>query len=107
MIDATTNKQAATIQLGGGAGNTQYDSASDHISVAVDGREEIAEIDPNTDHVIGRYPLAGCRGSHGLYIDSEHRLAFAACEENTKLAVFDLESKKVAALHRSAPTRTC
>src|SRR5205085_8592239 len=49
--------------------------------------------------VIGHYPLAGCRGSHGLNIDSEHRLAFVACEENARLVVFDLEAKKVAAIH--------
>ena len=30
-------------------------------------------------------------------IDSEHRLAFAACEENAKLVVFDLETKKATA----------
>ena len=99
VIDATTNQRIATIQLGGGAGNTQYDSSSEHIFVAVDGLEEIAEIDPDTDRVIGHYPLTGCRGSHGLNIDSEHRMAFAACEDNSKLAVFDLETKKVTAIH--------
>jgi hypothetical protein len=45
--------------------------------------------------VIGRYPLPGCGGSHGLNIDSEHRLAFVACEENAELAVFDIEAKKM------------
>lgn len=39
----------------------------------------------------------GCKGSHGLLIDSEDRLAFAACEENSKLVVFDLQSKKATA----------
>src|SRR5207248_2873922 len=99
VIDATTNRRVATIPLGGGAGNTQYDPASDRVFVAVDKREEIVEIDPNSDTVVGRYPLTGCRGSHGLYIDGEQRLAFAACEENARLAVFDLESKKVTAIH--------
>ena len=32
-----------------------------------------------------------------MLIDSKHRLAFAACEENSKLVVFDLETKKTAA----------
>jgi DNA-binding beta-propeller fold protein YncE len=32
-------------------------------------------------------------------IDGEHRLAFAACEENAKLAVFDLTNKKMTAIH--------
>src|SRR5207237_1237318 len=50
-----------------------------------------------TDQVVARYPLTGCKGSHGLLIDSENRLAFAACEENSKLVVFDLQTKKATA----------
>jgi len=97
VIDAKTNQRVTTIALGGGAGNSQYDSAADRIFVAVDGREELAEIDPNTDQIVARYPITGCKGSHGLLIDSEHRLAFAACEHNSKLVVFDLETKKATA----------
>jgi DNA-binding beta-propeller fold protein YncE len=98
VIDAKTNQVVTTIALGGGAGNTQYDSVSEHIFVTVHGQNDLAEIDPTKDQVIGRYPLPGCSGSHGLYIDSEHRLAFVACEENAKLAVFDLEAKKLTAI---------
>jgi len=97
VIDAKTNQRLTTISLGGGAGNSQYDSVSERIFVTVDGREELAEIDPNSDQVAARYPLTGCKGSHGLLIDSENRLAFAACEENSKLVVFDLQSKKTTA----------
>jgi len=97
VIDAKTNQRVTTIALGGGAGNTQYDSVSDHIFVTVHGLNQLAEIDPNSDQVLARYPLPGCQGSHGLLIDAEHRLAFAACEENAKLVVFDLESKKATA----------
>jgi len=97
VIDAKTNQVLTTIALGGGAGNSQYDAVSDRIFVTVDGREELAEIDPATDQVVARYPLTGCKGSHGLLIDSENRLAFAACEENSKLVVFDLQSKKATA----------
>jgi len=97
VIDAKTNQRLTTIPLGGGAGNSQYDAVSDRIFVTVDGREELAEIDPSSDQIAARYPLTGCKGSHGLLIDSEHRLAFAACEENAKLVVFDLESKKATA----------
>jgi DNA-binding beta-propeller fold protein YncE len=97
VIDAKTNQRITTIELGGGAGNSQYDATSDRIFVTVDGREELAEIDPNTDQVVARYPLTGCKGSHGLLIDSENHLAFVACEENSKLVVFDLQSKKATA----------
>jgi YVTN family beta-propeller protein len=99
VIDAKTNQRITSIPLGGGAGNTQYDFVSDRIFVTVHGQNQLAEIDPNTDQVIGRYALPGCNGSHGLLIDSEHRLAFVACEENAKLAVFDLEAKKMTAIH--------
>ena len=69
------------------------------IFVTVHGQNELAEIDSNKDQVIGRYPMPGCSESHGLLIDSEHRLAFVACEGNAKLAVFDLEAKKMTAIH--------
>jgi YVTN family beta-propeller protein len=99
VIDAKTNQRIATIELAGGAGNTQYDAASGHIFVTVHSVNQISEIDPQTDKVVGSYPLPGCAESHGLLIDGEHRLAFAACEENAKLAVFDLTQKKTTAIH--------
>lgn len=97
VIDAKTNQRLTSIELGGGAGNSQYDVGSDRIFVTVDGREELAEIDPTTDQVAARYPLTGCKGSHGLLIDSENRLAFAACEENSRVVVFDLQTKRTTA----------
>jgi YVTN family beta-propeller protein len=99
VIDAKTNQRITTIELAGGAGNSQYDPASGHIFVTVHRVNQIAEIDPQTDKVVGSYPLPGCAESHGLLIDGEHRLAFAACEENAKLAVFDLTNKKMTAIH--------
>src|ERR1051325_4467972 len=94
VIDAKTNQRLTTIPLGGGAGNSQYDAARDRIFVAVAGREELGEIDPAADKLVGRYPLTGCKGAHGVLIDSERRVAFVACEENAKLVVVDLESKQ-------------
>jgi len=99
VIDAKTNRVVATIQLGGGAGNTQYEATSDRIFVTVHGLNQLAEIDPRSDQVVGHFPLPGCQGSHGLLIDAEHRIAFVACEENAKLVVFDLESKKATATY--------
>jgi DNA-binding beta-propeller fold protein YncE len=95
VIDAKTNQRITTIGLAGGAGNSQYDVVSGHIFVTVHKVNQIAEIDPQTDKVIGNYPLPGCSESHGLLIDAEHRLAFAACEDNARLAVFDLNQKKM------------
>jgi len=91
VIDADTNKVLATIELKGAAGNTQYDVAGDRILVAVHGLNQIVAIDPKTDKIVGRYSLKACKDSHGLLIDSQRRLAFAACEGNAKLAVVDLK----------------
>jgi YVTN family beta-propeller protein len=99
VIDANTNQRLTTIALGGGAGNTQYDSVSEHIFVTVHGLNQLAEINPTTDQIVSHYALAGCSEPHGLLIDSEHRVAFVACEDNAKLAVFDLEAKKMASIH--------
>ncbi|HEY2974398.1 MAG TPA: YncE family protein [Pyrinomonadaceae bacterium] len=99
VIDANTNQRLTTIALGGGAGNTQYDSVSEHIFVTVHGLNQVAEINPTTDQLVSHYALAGCSEPHGLLIDSEHRVAFVACEDNAKLAVFDLEAKKMTAIH--------
>jgi YVTN family beta-propeller protein len=99
VIDANTNKVIATISLNAPAGNTQYDPVSDRIFVAVSGLNQIVEIDPKADKVVGNYPLPGCSDAHGLLIDSERRSAFAACESNAKLALFDLTSKKQLAIY--------
>lgn len=99
VIDANTNKVVTTIALNAPAGNTQYDAVSDRIFVAVHQRNQIVEIDPNIDKVVGNYPLAGCEDSHGLLIDGKNRLAFAACEGNAKLAMFDLTKKTLLAIY--------
>jgi YVTN family beta-propeller protein len=53
VIDAKTNQRIATIELAGGAGNTQYDASSGHIFVTVHRVNQITEIDPHTDKVVG------------------------------------------------------
>ncbi|MBA4121502.1 MAG: hypothetical protein H0X72_03425 [Acidobacteria bacterium] len=99
VIDAQTNNVVTTVSLNAPAGNTQYDIVSDRIFVAVHQLNQIIEIDPQTDKVVGNYPLAGCEDSHGLLIDGKNRYAFAACEGNAKLAMFDLSKKKLLAIY--------
>ena len=99
VIDATTNKVVATITFEGPAGNTQYDAGSDKILVAVGGTNEVVRIDPKTDRIVDRIKLPGCEGAHGLLIDSERKRAFAACEDNAKLAEIDLAAMKFVDTH--------
>lgn len=99
VIDATNNTLVTSIPVGGGAGNTVYDPGSGHIFVAVHEKNELVAIDPATAKIIGRYPLPGIQSPHGIALDAANRLAFVAGEENHKLAVVDLTTMKVLAVH--------
>jgi DNA-binding beta-propeller fold protein YncE len=95
VIDVASNKLIANIPLGGGAGNTVYDSISGHILVAVHGVNLLTVIDPATDQILNRIPLAGIKNPHGIALDARDHVAFIAGEENHSLAVFDLQTMKV------------
>ena len=97
VIDVRTNARVATIPLGGEAGNTQYDAGSTHVFVSVQTRRQLVEIDPATDTIVARIDLPGADGNHGLLIEPEQRRAFIACENNAKLLVLDLQTRKVTA----------
>ena len=99
VIDATTNSFITAIPLGGGAGNTVYDSGSRHILVAVHEKSEVVAIDPATAKIIGRYPLAGIESPHGIVLDVSAKLAFVAGEDNNKVAVVDLTNMQVIATY--------
>lgn len=100
VVDAQTNKLIGSIPLGGGAGNTVYDSGSGHILVAVHGVNELVCIDPGAMKVIGQYKLPGIENPHGIALDQANRLAFIAGEENHSLAVFDLNTMKLLSIHQ-------
>jgi DNA-binding beta-propeller fold protein YncE len=100
VIDAQSNKLITSIPLGGGAGNTVYDSGSGHILVAVHGIDELVAIDPAAMTIVGRYKLPAIENPHGIALDETNRLAFIAGEENHSLAVFDLKSLKLLSVHQ-------
>jgi len=95
VIDVASNRRLATIPIGGEAGNTGYDPSSRHIFVNVQDRNELVEIDPQTDSVVGRHRLAGAKHNHGLLIEPARRLAFVACDGNDRLLVVDLQTMGV------------
>jgi DNA-binding beta-propeller fold protein YncE len=99
VIDTKTNSLVASISLGGGAGNTVYDSSSGHILVAVHEKNELVAIDPANLQIIGHYPMTGIESPHGIALDQAGRLAFVAGEDNHMLAVVDLTTMKVLATH--------
>jgi len=99
VIDAPTNRKRATIELGGEAGNTHYDSVSHCVLVAVQTRNQLVAIDPASEKIVARYDLPGSDHPHGFAIDEAGRLAFISCEGNGKLLVVDLRTMKVLSTH--------
>ncbi len=95
VIDALTHTKRSSIELGGEAGNTQYDSVSHCVLVAVQTRNQLVAIDPATEGIVARYDLPGSDHPHGFTIDEPGRLAFVSCEGNAQLLVVDLRTMRV------------
>jgi DNA-binding beta-propeller fold protein YncE len=95
VIDPNTLQKRSTIDLGGEAGNTHYDSVSHCILVTVQTSNQLVAIDPASERIVRRYDIAGSDHPHGFEIDQEGRLAFISCEGNATLLVVDLRDMKI------------
>jgi DNA-binding beta-propeller fold protein YncE len=95
VIDVPSSTARRPIALGGEVGNTQYDSITGRIWAAVQTRNELVAIDPLTDSVVERIPVPGIERPHGFYIEASHRLIYVTGEENGRLGVLDLETRRV------------
>ena len=90
VIDAATGAPRGSVDLGGDAGNVVFDAATGQILVDVQGRNELAVIDPATLTITRRVPLPGCDHDHGLSLDPDQGVAFIACDGNARLLTLDL-----------------
>lgn len=97
VIDARTNQRINRIDLGGEAGNTHYDAMGHQIIAAAQGRNQLALIDPQSEKITSYIDIPRCDGPHGFYVDSPSRFAFVSCEQNAKLFVVDLNTKRITA----------
>ena len=95
VIDPKTGRKRSTIDLGGEAGNTHYDSVSHCILVAVQTRNQLVAIDPVSERIVRRYGLPGSDHPHGFALDEPGRLAFVTSEGNGVLQVVDLRTMKI------------
>ena len=84
-----------SIDLGGEAGNVQYDPNTRHVLADVQTQNVVAVINPRTRRIIRRISLPGCNHDHGLNVDAPRRLAFVACDGNARLLTLDLRTMKV------------
>lgn len=95
VIDAATGAVRGTLPLGGEVGNVAYDPVTDRMLVAVQGRDQLAVIEPQTLVVDRWVGLPGCDHDHGLTLDTKERLAFVACDGNATLLTVDLTAWRV------------
>jgi DNA-binding beta-propeller fold protein YncE len=91
VLDTTTGQVVATVDVGGDAGNVAYDPAG-RILVAVQSRDQVVVVDPNTFTVTQRIDIPGCQHPHGLTLDADHRVGFIACDGNATLHTLDLDT---------------
>jgi DNA-binding beta-propeller fold protein YncE len=97
VVDVEKDVITKTLHFNSETGMPQYDSVARKIWVNLRRINEIAEIDPATDSVVGRYPVAGCEHNHGMAIDSANHRAFLLCGGNRTFTVFALDTHKALA----------
>jgi len=94
VVDVDKDEVVNTIRVASETGMPQYDSSARKVYINLRNTNEVAEIDPATDRVLGRYPVDGCRFNHGMAVDSKHHRAFILCNGNRTLTVFALDTHK-------------
>ncbi|OBB17920.1 hypothetical protein A5662_05365 [Mycobacteriaceae bacterium 1482268.1] len=104
VIDADTGVVRATVPLGGEVGNVVYDSVLDQMVVAVQGRNDLAIVDPVSFTVTERIPTPGCDHPHGQTIDATDQVMFVGCEVNATMVSIDLANRAVIDHHEVGET---
>jgi YVTN family beta-propeller protein len=94
VIDVRNDTIVAVLRFDSETGVPQYDPVARKVYVNLQDQNSLVVIDPATDTVVGRHPIDGCRGNHGMAIDAEHHRAFLSCEGNDVLTIFDLDAHR-------------
>ena len=102
VLSVDTDEIVKVLRFDSETGTPGYDSVAKRIYVTLRSTNEVAEVDPSTDRIMGHYPVEGCRYDHGMAIDSEHHRAFLLCTGTRNLTVFALD-KHIAIAHFPLP----
>jgi DNA-binding beta-propeller fold protein YncE len=97
IVDVDKDEIVKVMKFASETGMPQYDSSARKIYVNLRNTNEVAEIDPATDTLLGKYLVDGCQFNHGMAVDSEHHRAFILCTGNRTLTVFALDTHKAIA----------
>jgi len=97
IVDVDKDEIVKTLEFKSETGMPQYDSVARKVYENLRSANAVAEIDPATDALLGRYPVDGCRYNHGMAVDSKHHRAFLLCNGTKTLTVFALDTHKAIA----------
>jgi len=97
VVNVDTDEMVKILRFKSETGTPGYDAIAKKIYVTLRSTNEVAEIDPATDLVLGRYPVEGCLFNHGMAVDSEHHLGFLLCGGNKTMTVFALNTHRALA----------
>jgi len=96
VIDPAKRAVSASIPLGGKPEYAALDPQAHLLYQNLESTDEVVSIDLEKHSVVERWKLDGCSGPTGMAIDATNRRLFIACSTNAKVAVFNLESHRVA-----------
>ena len=82
VVDVNKGEIIKTLPFNSETGMPQSDSVAKKVYVNLNNTNEIAEIDPANDAVLGTYPGEGCCYNHGMAIDSEHQSRISSVQWN-------------------------
>ncbi|HEY5410675.1 MAG TPA: YncE family protein [Caulobacteraceae bacterium] len=92
VVDPRSDKAVATIDVGEGM---EFPVGSDDkVFIAGVEKRDLIEVDPRTNGVIARWPIADCERPHGLAVDGRNHRAFVGCV-NAKMMVVDTRNGKL------------
>ncbi len=92
VVDVDKDEIIKTLRFDSETGMPQFDSAARKVYVNLRSTNQVAEIDPATDRIVGQYPVEGCQFNHGMAIDSVRHRAFLLCGKSRTMTVFALDS---------------
>jgi len=94
IVNVDRDEIVKTLHFASETGMPQYDPVTRRVFVNLRSTNEVAEVDPATDNVVGQYPVAGCEFNHGMALDSERHRAFLLCGKSRTLTVFALDTHR-------------
>jgi YVTN family beta-propeller protein len=97
LIDPANQNSIGTISLGGKPEFAAFDPETKLLYQNLGNTNTVVAVDLAKRLVVQRWPLENCEMPTGMAIDDADRRLFIACGKSAKLAIFDLDLRRVIA----------